>query len=153
MSRDRFRNLERQRPDQPGDADEGADPHTSGRFGKIEPRKPEPAPAPPDPFAPPPEDDSPVEIREDDRLEAKRLHAEHDARTNAHFVEEANALMHERDRRDALAPRAKMDLRTRGYVAGVGMVVIAVLAQVVSPVAWGLAPILLIALLAGMLSD
>ena len=153
MSRDRFSKLERRRPDQPDEPPEpgeGREPHASGRFGKIEPRKAEPASVPPDPFAPPPIDDSALEVREDDRREARQLRADHDAHTQEKFIAEAAALMLDRDRRDAVVPRPTLTLKARGYVAAGGMVAIAVLAQIVGPLAWGLAPILVIVLIAGL---
>ncbi|CAN5909923.1 hypothetical protein BH11MYX2_BH11MYX2_12670 [soil metagenome] len=79
---DRFKKLERARPDAPsGDLEHGA--KHSDRFGKIEARKDPPTPAAPDPFAPPPEPDTSFEVEpenaQDRRRKAEREeHAQHE---------------------------------------------------------------------------
>ncbi|HEY4180350.1 MAG TPA: hypothetical protein VGM90_26085 [Kofleriaceae bacterium] len=79
---DRFKKLERARPDAPSGDRDHVD-KSSDRFGKIEARKDPPAPVAPDPFAPPPEPDASFEVEpeneRDRRHKAEREeHAQHE---------------------------------------------------------------------------
>jgi hypothetical protein len=138
VSHDRFRNLERARPAGPDDAAKPA----SSRFERIEARRDEPPPAD-DPFAPPPLPELGLEVRADDVLAAKRMHAERDARANAAIHAEAEALEAEREMR--LAARGEsswliaMDRRTRAYWLVGAIAVSAALTAVIGPAAWALA--------------
>ncbi len=167
MSRlDRFKKLERARPDAPGgDRDENAG--KSMRFGKIEARKDAPAKAAPDPFAPPPEDSEvPLEIAADDVAERDRLRAEREAKAHDNLEREAQRLaelrMQEEAREDrgvveSLARRGNealaMPTEKRLYIAGGILAVTAVCALTISPVFWGLAPVVVLVFLASLWQD
>ena len=164
MSRlDRFKKLERARPDAPGgDRDENAG--KSMRFGKIEARKDAPAKAAPDPFAPPPEDSEvPLEIAADDAADAERLRAERVARAQESLDREAQRQAELNMREEAHADRGLVDsLARRGnealamptekrlYVAGGVLAVTAVCALTISPIFWGLAPVVVLVFLASL---
>lgn len=167
MSRlDRFKKLERARPDAPGgDRDENAG--ASMRFGKIEARKDAAPKPPPDPFAPPPEDaEVPLEIAADDAAERDRLRAEREAKARDALDREAQRLaelrMQEeaRDDRglvDALARRGNqalaMPMEKRLYIAGGALAVIAVCALTITPILWGLVPIVVLVFFASLMQD
>ena len=151
MSRqDRFGNLERRRPDRDGGDRGGDEPAgSSRRFQHIEPRREQPAAPAPDPFAPPPEaEDVPLEVREDDRREAKQMHAARDVRANAEL--EATALI--RDHGAPLRPRRRsgapiLDRRQTAVVAIGGVSAIALLAAFVGSGAWVLVSVLVVVLI------
>lgn len=167
MSRlDRFKKLERARPDAPGgDRDESGG--KSLRFGKIEARKDAPEKAAPDPFAPPPDDsDVPLEIAADDAAERDRLRAERAAKAQESLDREAQRQaelnMQEEAREDrgvvdALARRGNealaMPVKQRLYLAGGALAVIAVCALTITPILWGLAPIVALVFLASLMQD
>jgi hypothetical protein len=165
---DRFKKLERARPDAPGgDRPHDADAGASLRFGKIEARKDaEPKPAH-DPFAPPPDDpEVPLEIAADDVAHRDRLRAEREAKAKAQLDAEAQRLaelrMQEEARDDrgvveALARRGEvalsMSVGQRAYLALGLLAVIAVLAYVIGPYMWGLAPIVVLIFLASLFQE
>ena len=167
MSRlDRFKKLERARPDAPG-GDRDQDAGKSVRFGKIEARKEDAAPAERDPFAPPHEEtDAPLEIAADDAAERDRLRAEREASAQAKLDAEAQRLAELRMQEEAreergvvesLARRGNqalaMPVQQRLAIAGGALAIIAVLAVTVSPIIWGLAPIVILVFLASLMQD
>ena len=163
---DRFKKLERARPDAPG-GDRAAEPGASLRFGKIEARKDTPEKSAPDPFAPPPDDaEVPLEIAADDAADRDRLRAEREARAKAQLDAEAQRLaelrMQQEAREDSgvvesLARRGEVALSLstgqRAYLALGLVAVIAVLAYAIGPYMWGLAPIVVLVFLASLFRE
>jgi hypothetical protein len=148
---DRFKKLERARPD-------GADEpqaQSSQRFGKIEARKDASAAAAPDPFAPPPEElEAPLEVEQgDDRLVAKHKQ-EKRVKAQAAIDAERQRIAEMRMREEAQEGPLDLVLKKRGvllnlsnaervYVGLGGLAVIGVLAAIIGPFMWGLAPIVI----------
>ena len=163
---DRFKKLERARPDAP-DGDVPSDAGASMRFGKIEARKETPAPKERDPFAPPPdESEVPLEISADDAAHRDQLRAEREAKAKAQLDAEAQRLaelrMQEEARHDSgvvesLARRgeAALSLSTgqRAYLALGVLAVIAVLAFAIGPFMWGFAPVVVLVFLASLFQE
>lgn len=155
---DRFKKLERARPDGP-DAEPGA--QSSMRFGKIEARKPE-APVVADPFAPPPDGaDDPIELAEGDRAHDERVKAEKKSWAQAQLDAEkqriAELQMQEEAREgrlDLAIPGTNelldMSVRTRSYVCAGLLAAVAVLAVTVSPFLWGFAPVIILVYVASL---
>ena len=106
-------------------------------------RREDTAPPVDDPFAPPPERKVELEVRADDILDAKRMHAERDTRAKAQLRAEAEALEHERDMR--LTAREEtpwliaMDHRTRAYCITGAIAAGALIAEIAGPIGWGVA--------------
>lgn len=152
MGFDRFKKLERARPDGP-DADRRA--QSSLRFGKIEPRKDAP-PVAPDPFAPPPDGaDEQIELAEADRTHDERVRAEKKTWAQQQLdverqrIAELQMQQEAREGRLDLAipgPDALLDLsvRQRTYVCAGLLGGVAVLALTVSPLIWGFAPLIIL---------
>lgn len=146
---DRFKKLERARPDHPDEPS----PQSSLRFGKIEARKETPAKAPRDPFAPPPEDlEAPLEVADDEdravarHKEEKRVKAQ--AAMDAERQRLAELAMREEAQEGPLALVMKkggvlVNLTTpeRVYIGLGALAVTWLLAIFVAPFMWGLAPI------------
>jgi len=148
---DRFKKLERARPD-------GADEpqaQSSQRFGNIEARKDTPSTAAPDPFAPPPEDlEAPLEVEHgDDRL-VVRHKQEKRVKAQAAIDAERQRIAEMRMREEAQQGPLDLVLKKRGVLlnltnaervyAGLGgLAVIGVLAAIIGPFMWGLAPIVI----------
>ena len=165
---DRFKKLERARPDVPGgDRPADADAGASLRFGKIEARKDTPENTAPDPFAPPSDAaEVPLEISADDAAHRDRLRAEREAKAKAQLDAEAQRLaelrMQQEARDDssvveALARRGEVALSLsagqRAYVALGLIAVIAVLAYAIGPYMWGLAPVVVLIFLASLFQE
>lgn len=163
---DRFKKLERARPDAPGgDRDDG--PGKSMRFEKIEAPKAEAARPAPDPFAPPPEEpEVPLEIAADDAAERDRLRADRATRAQRDLAREAQRVaelrMQEEAREDrgvveALARKGNealaMPVQQRLTIAGGAIAIIAVCALTISPIIWGLAPVVILIFLASLMQD
>ena len=155
---DRFKKLERARPDE---ADEPR-PQSSLRFGKIEARKEPPAVAAADPFAPPPEElEAPLEVEQgDDRLVAQHKQ-EKKLKAQAALDAERQRIAEIQMREEAQRGPLDIVLQKRGallnltdaervYVGLGGLAVNGVLAAIISPVMWGLAPIVVAVVLASM---
>ena len=167
MSRlDRFKKLERARPDAPG-GDRDQDAGKSMRFQNIEaPTAAAETPAL-DPFAPPPDEaEVPLEIAADDAAERDRLRAEREAHAQEQLDQEAQRLAELRMQQEAredrgvvesLARRGNaalaMSVQQRLTIAGGVLAIIAVLAVTVSPIIWGLAPIVALIFLASLMQD
>ncbi|MBL9013242.1 MAG: hypothetical protein JNL83_03645 [Myxococcales bacterium] len=163
---DRFKKLERARPDAPG-GDRTPDPGASLRFGKIEARKDAAEQPATDPFAPPPDDpEVPLEIAADDAAERDRLRAEREAKAQARLDAEAQRLaelrMQEEARQDtsvveALARRGNaalsLSVGQRAYVALGALAVIAVLAFAIGRFMWGFAPVVVLIFLASLFQE
>lgn len=159
---DRFKKLERARPEAPPEGPEAQSPQ---RFGKIEARKAEPAPRPHDPFAPPPDDDHvPLEVADDDARELQRLKAEREAKAQAQLAAEAQqrAELAMRREAEAEADRPALDrvsavlslgVRERAYILGALLVAIGVLAAVFGTFMWGLAPIAIAVFVASVVAQ
>jgi len=154
---DRFKKLERARPDAPDDAQA----QSSHRFAKIEAPKPAPAPAAHDPFAPPPEDaDVPLEIADSDAREIERAKAEKLARAQAQLDAEAQRLAEMRMRQEAeqdgfhAIEKAEavlsLSVRHRAYIMGGLLAGIALVAAIVGPFVWGLAPVVILGFIASL---
>ncbi len=149
---DRFKKLERARPDGP-DAAPGA--QSSMRFGKIEARK-DAAPVAVDPFAPPPDGaDDQLELAETDRAHDERIKAEKKSWAQAQLDAEkqriAELQMQEEAREgrfDLVIPGPNtlldMSVRKRTYVCAGMLAGVAVLALTISPFLWGFAPIIVL---------
>ncbi|HEY4059954.1 MAG TPA: hypothetical protein VGM39_25235 [Kofleriaceae bacterium] len=108
---DRFKKLERARPDAPS-GDHEHEAKDSGRFGRIEARKDPPAPAAPDPFAPPPVPDASFEVEPEDAA-ARR----HKAEREEHATHEL-ALEAQRRAEIAMQEEARQTALTRGMSNG-----------------------------------
>jgi hypothetical protein len=146
---DRFKNLERKR----GEDDTAPEAARSSRFENIEVRREEPVAPADDPFAPPPVPTLDLEVRADDVLAAKRMHAERDARANAVIPAEAEALLRDKEalvarkaeiERRQYNPIAAMSSRGRAIAFGAGVLSIALMAQLTGVYAWGLLPVLIV---------
>lgn len=156
---DRFKKLERARPDGP-DVEPGV--QKSMRFGKIEARKDAPARAAPDPFAPPPDGaDDQIELADDDRSHDERVKAEKQVHAHALLDAErqriAELAMQQEAREGRLdleipGPNALLGLsvRNRTYVVGGLLVGVALLAVTVGPFMWGLAPLIILVYVASL---
>lgn len=161
---DRFRKLERARPDAP-DAD-AAQPSQSMRFHKIEPPKEAASAAAPDPFAPPPDDaEIPLEIAHDDARDRDRLRAQREASAKAKLDAEAQRIAELRMREEAqqsplsLALERKKEAAlsmTRGertYLLLGLIAATALVAAFVGPHVWGLAPVFIAIYIVSMLAE
>ena len=165
---DRFKKLERARPDAPGgDRPPEADAGASLRFGKIEARKDAPATQERDPFAPPDESpEVPLEIAADDAADRDRLRAEREAKAKAQLDAEAQRLAELRMQQEAradsgvvesLARRGQaalsLSVGQRAYVALGALAVIAVLAFAIGRFMWGFAPVVVLVFLASLFQE
>ena len=157
MAFDRFKKLERARPNAP----EEPPPQSSLRFGKIEARKEAPAAKPHDPFSPPSEDaEVPLEVADDDARDVERQKAERLAKAKAQLDAEAQRLAEIRMKQEAHddgfhaleKAQAVMSLsvRHRAYILGGLLVAIALLAAMFGTPLWGLAPVAIAAFLASL---
>lgn len=154
---DRFTKLERARPDRPDEPQ----PQSSLRFGKIEARK-EPAAPVHDPFAPPPEEaEIPLEVAPDEDRAVARAKDERRARAQQKIDEERQRIAEMQMREEARQGPLDLALGKRGalanltnpqrlYVGAGGLVVVGVLAALLGPFMWGLAPIVVAVVLASM---
>jgi hypothetical protein len=155
---DRFRKLERARPDQPDEPN----PQSSLRFGKIEARKEAPKPAAHDPFAPPPEElEVPLEVARDDDPVIARAKEEKRVKAQAAIDAERQRIAEIQMREEAQRGPLDLVLQKRGALLNLsnaervywglgGLAVIGVLAAIVGPAMWGLAPIVVAVLIASM---
>ncbi len=154
---DRFKKLERARPD----GDDEARPQSSLRFGKIEARK-DPAPAVRDPFAPPPEElEAPLEVADDDDRAIARHKEEKRVKAQAAMDAERQRIAEEQMKEEARRGPLDLALQRRGvllnlsnservYIGLGGVAVVAVLASALGRFMWGLAPIIVAVLVASM---
>ncbi len=154
MAFDRFKKLERARPNAPDEPP----PQSSLRFGKIEARKADPVRTH-DPFSPPPEDgDAPLEVADDDVRDRERQKAERAAKAQAQLDAEAQRLaelqMMQEARGDGFHALEKvkgvmsLSVRDRAYLLGGVLAAIALLAATFGTALWGLAPVAIAAFLA-----
>lgn len=153
----RFLRLERARP-AAGD-ESGQEPTSPGRFAKLEPRSEQPAEAAVDPFAPPPEREIRLEVESAPNVAVDRAKAEKRARAEAELEQTRDRVIEVQNAREevppdlvtrAFDPLVRMTNAGRWYVLGGSIVVIAVLAQIVGAIAWGLLPIVIAVLLASL---
>ena len=156
MAFDRFKKLERARPNAP----EEPPPQSSLRFGKIEARKEERVRTH-DPFSPPPEDgDVALEVADDDVRDRERHKAERAAKAQAQLDAEAQRLaelrMMQEARDDGFHALEKaqavisLSVRHRAYLLGGLLAAIALLAAMFGTALWGLAPVAIAAFLASL---
>ena len=155
---DRFKKLERARPDRPGEAPA----QSSMRFGRIEHRKDPPAKAPRDLFAPPPEElDAPIEVADEDDRVIEKAKEEKRAWAQSKIDEERQRLaeiaMREEAHEGPLAlvmkkssPLVNLSTPDRIYVGLGSLAVIWLLAVFVGPILWGLAPVVAAVLIGTM---
>ncbi len=156
MGFDRFKKLERARPDGP----DAAQAQSSMRFGKIEARKEAALAAAPDPFAPPPDGaDDQIEVADEDPGHDARVKAEKKSWAEQKLDEERQRLaelqMQQEAREGRLdlaipGPNALLDLsvRDRALVTAGLLVGIAVLALTITPILWGFAPLVVLVFVA-----
>lgn len=145
----RFLHLERARPDAQGGDPPGA--RTPQRFAAIEPRRETPT-AEPDPFAPPPDAEVELQIVHEQLPEVDRAKADKRARAEA-LVDAA-----QRERADVEQERAEQQVASpvhrllellvrmgnyRFVLIGGILLVTLVLADVVGPAVWLVAPMLI----------
>jgi hypothetical protein len=155
MGFDRFKKLERARPDGP----DAAQAQSSMRFGKIEARKEQPVAAP-DPFAPPPDGaEEQIELADGDRSHDERVKAEKKSWAQQKLDEERQRIAELQMQQEAREGRldlaipgtnALLDLsvRDRALVSAGLLVGIAVLALTITPILWGLAPLVILVFVA-----
>jgi hypothetical protein len=155
---DRFKKLERARPDQPDEPRA----QSSLRFGRIEARTDPAAPPVRDPFAPPPDElDAPLEVAHDDDRAVALAKEERRVKAQAKIDAERQRIAEMRMREEAQQGPLDLVLQKRGalmnlsnaervYVGLGGLAVIGILAAITGPFMWGLAPIVVAVLIGSM---
>lgn len=137
----RFLKLERARPE----AEDPAQPSTSGRFARLEPRHEDPPEAPADPFMPPPEREVPLEVAYEAAPAADKARAERRARAESDLAKARDEAQPELAMQsiDPIDPIVRATNTNRWFVLSGGTAAIAIGGVIVSPIVWGLLPILI----------